>query len=255
MQFEHDHNQESKAGWLQRALFPLLEGSPALGEADNDACNALNPRVDQRGVARPAGACDIGAYEGFIVPSSCGGEGGDGGDHVVGPTPAPTSTPGCVASGYRVKANYGLHSGLQFKRVGTKAIGDQSVLNAGVKDAVDVFGYVEQGVDVCFPGAGKLLFLDAAGSPRAPIATAAPAGYRTLFGCMVMTKALMRFRDAPTGAPLQYTDPWGRQENGWLPGSVRLTALERTAGWFKVDYYATQGWVSAYYVIARGNCW
>ena len=64
----------------------------------------------------------------------------------------------------------------------------------------------------------------------------------------------MRFRDAPGGAPLTYTDPWGRQENGWLPSTVTLTALERTADWIKVDYYGTRGWVSAHHVILHGVC-
>ena len=34
-------------------------------------------------------------------------------------------------------------------------------------DAVDVWGYVEQGVEICFPQLGSVIFLDAAMSPRA----------------------------------------------------------------------------------------
>ena len=37
----------------------LLPGSPAINQGKNDFC----PATDQRGFARPAGACDIGAYE------------------------------------------------------------------------------------------------------------------------------------------------------------------------------------------------
>ena len=196
--------------------------------------------------------------------------------------------PELIASGLRLYARTGLDSGVQFRRVEASAIGDQSLVVTGFMDAVDAYGWVEQGVGVCFPAAGRLLFLDAASSPRAQIPldgysqggmtcadfarpgtllllsgapptarrASSPApilGWR-LQNCMVTTQNLLRFRDAPGGAPLQYTDPWGRQENGWLPSTVTLTALERTADWFKVDYYGTQGWISARHVTTHGTC-
>ena len=37
--------------------------------------------------------------------------------------------------------------------------------------------------------------------------------------CMVTTPGLIRFRDAPGGAPLLYTDPWG-QAGAWLAARV-----------------------------------
>ena len=80
-----------------------------------------------------------------------------------------------IASGYRLYARTGLDSGVQFRRVGAGAIGDQSLLASGFLDAIDVYGWAEQGVGVCFPGAGSLLFLDAAFSPRAPVPL---SGYR-----------------------------------------------------------------------------
>ena len=234
-------------------------------------------------------ACDLGAYEGFLVPRIA--------VESRGSAYAPISDSLCVfcpeliASGLRLYARTGLDSGVQFRRVEASAIGDQSLLASGFMDAVDVYGWVEQGVGVCFPAAGRLLFLDAATSPRAqipldgysqggmtcadfarpgtllllsgdpptarrsiaPAAHASP-GYQPLQGCMVTTQNLLRFRDAPGGAPLHYTDPWGRQENGWLPSTVTLTALERTADWFKVDYYGTQGWISARHVTTHGTC-
>ena len=75
--------------------------------------------------------------------------------------------PDLLAQGYRLRAHNGLDSGVQFRRVDRHAIGDQSLLRSGFIDAIDVYGWAEQGVGVCFPGAGSLLFLDAAFSPRA----------------------------------------------------------------------------------------
>ena len=185
-------------------------------------------------------------------------------------------------SDIRVWAQYGVGSGIQFQRRDVGEIGIQSVIDMGV---LDVWGYAEQDWEVCFPQRSSLLFIDSARIPKAPqpaftyskagmTCTAnnragtlvllpgppAPAqGPAPLFGqrldnCMVITRDMLRFRNAPGGTPLQYTDPWGRQENGWLPSTVTLTALERTPDWFKVDYHGTQGWVSAHHVTPHGTC-
>jgi len=65
-----------------------------------------------------------------------------------------------------VSARYGLQSGVQCKRVDAAGIGNQSVLDAGYIDAIDIYGYVEQGVELCFPRLGSIVFLDAATAPR-----------------------------------------------------------------------------------------
>lgn len=65
-----------------------------------------------------------------------------------------------------VTARYGLQSGVQCKRVDAAGIGNQSVLDAGYIDAFDIYGYVEQGVELCFPRLGSIVFLDAATAPR-----------------------------------------------------------------------------------------
>ena len=131
---------------------PLWQGSPAIDAAASAHC----PSKDIRGVTRPVpagGACDIGAYEGFIVPPPPPVEADDDAD----PSPVPTQGPVCgfcadlLAKGYRLRARYGLESGVQFRRVDRDGIGVQSALDAGFRDAVDVYGYAEQGVEVCFP--------------------------------------------------------------------------------------------------------
>ena len=140
-------------------VYPLATGSPALNAATSTAaiaaCNALltvdGQRFDQRGVPRPVGDyCDLGAYEGFYVPPVE--------DVTKGTAYTPVSPSVCVfcaeliASGLRLYARTGLDSGVQFRRVQASAIGDQSLVASGFMDAVDAYGWVEQGVGVCFPG-------------------------------------------------------------------------------------------------------
>ena len=191
-------------------------------------------------------------------------------------------------SGLRLWARYGLRSGIQFQRRAVGAIGIQSLIDGGVLDVVDVWGYAEQGWELCFPQAGSLVFLDAAGSPRVPESVAAynEDGYtcmaddraglvlllsgpsivaasaardrvlqgRHLGNCMVRTNYILNFRETPGGAPLHFVDIWGREVPGLLPYDVTLTALERTAEWYRVDYHGTQGWISARYVTPLGDC-
>ena len=89
------------------------------------------------------------------------------------PTATSTSRPLAVTCpalsqfGIAVQATYGLASGVQCQRLDDGGIGIQSIVEAGFIDAVDIWGYVEQGVEVCFPQAGRLLFLDARTMPRA----------------------------------------------------------------------------------------
>ena len=71
------------------------------------------------------------------------------------------------ATGIVVHATYGLASGVQCQRLDGGGIGVQAIVDGGFIDAVDIWGYVEQGVEVCFPQAGELLFLDARMMPRA----------------------------------------------------------------------------------------
>ena len=90
------------------------------------------------------------------------------------PTATPTPRPLAVtcpalsqATGIAVSATYGLTSGIQCQRLNGAGIGVQSIIDAGFIDAVDIWGYVVQGVEVCFPQAGRILFLDARTIPRA----------------------------------------------------------------------------------------
>ena len=93
------------------------------------------------------------------------------------PTPTPTSTPRPqiaathvalqAATGATFRPTYGLDSGVHFRQLDGAGIGVQSLIDAGFLEAFDVWGYVEQGVEVCFPQVGRVVFLDASTSPRA----------------------------------------------------------------------------------------
>ena len=70
-------------------------------------------------------------------------------------------------TGMTFEAAYGLDSGVHFRQLDGAGIGIQSIIDAGPLAALDVYGYVEQGVEVCFPQIGRVVFLDARTMPRA----------------------------------------------------------------------------------------
>ncbi|MCY4466038.1 MAG: SH3 domain-containing protein, partial [Chloroflexi bacterium] len=150
-------------------------------------------------------------------------------------------------------------------------------IERGIIDAVDVWGWLGGGAQVCFrQSGGSLLFLDAtttprvvselpaysvdggmicafidrpgtvvlAPGPRLPTATPAPPPSQSLQNCMVTTAHILNFRAGPGGAVIQPL----------IPYNVTLTAVERTAGWFKVDYHGAKGWISAAFVKPQGAC-
>ena len=214
--------------------------------------------------------------------SSGSSSSGASGSRAPTPTPQPRVHTGelLLAQGYGLSATHGLRSGVQFRRLDATGVGIGWVIDMGFLDALDVWGYVEQGVEICFPperGSGGLMFLDAATSPRtaSPLASELRNGYTCasinrpgtvvlvrnapqpsqlpmptalpttmLSGCMVRTINVLNFRDAPAG---NVVEPL-------IPFNVTLTAFERTAGWFKVDYHGARGWISAGFVEPIGAC-
>jgi hypothetical protein len=51
----------------------LLAGSPAIGAGSATIAGVTIPTVDQRGIARPAGKFDIGAFQSALLPTPSGG--------------------------------------------------------------------------------------------------------------------------------------------------------------------------------------
>ena len=164
----------------------------------------------------------------------------------------------------------------QCQRVSGYAIGNAEVAAAAV-DAVDVWGWVLPNTKICFFAAGgSFKFIDTGFIPRVvydlpaysqngmscaiidrpgilalqpgapvpqPTSTPAPRPRRDLFSCMVRTNYILNLRAGPGGDVINLV-PW----------DVTLTAMEKSGGWYKVDYHGQQGWVSADLVEAKGSC-
>jgi len=165
---------------------------------------------------------------------------------------------------------YNITHSTQCQQVDAGGVGNAEVLARGFRDGLDVWSWVLPGTQVCFAGSsGSFLFLDAATAPRAvsalPVerrdgkvcATIRGAGtvvwldgppaapYAPLRDCMVQLDYALNFRATPSrnSAVLRT-----------IPHHARLTAVERTNGWFKVDWHGEKGWVSADYVSPIGRC-
>ncbi len=165
----------------------------------------------------------------------------------------------------------------QCQRIDARGVGKSQVVQAGIIDAVDVWSWVENDTEVCFLASGAVVvFLDANHAPRTvetlpterrneytcvkiphhgsvvllrslppglspPVVVATPK--QPLHDCMVNINATLNLREYPHGMVLAV-----------LPAFVSLTALDRTPGWFEVDYHGKRGWVSADYVNVSGTC-
>ncbi len=64
-----------------------------------------------------------------------------------------------------------------------------------------------------------------------------------LRNCMVTTEHSLFLRESPAGTAI-----------GGVPENATLTALARTADWFKVDDNGEHGWISAKHALPQGDC-
>ena len=191
-----------------------------------------------------------------------------------------------------LKATYGATSGAQCRHVDALGIGNQSVLDAGVVDAVDIWGYVEQGVEVCFPQAGAIILLDATTAPRSVVTIEAYAINGTTCaalnrpGTVVLTPGTSPPAAAPVAAPVETVavaeetvaaaEPQSGQCQVTLTGHLRhraapamgdniigyvargttLPRLSSTTYWIHVEYRGQVGWIidSPRYIVYSGAC-
>ena len=163
----------------------------------------------------------------------------------------------------------------QCQEVSGYVIGNEAIAAAAIY-AVDIWGWVQPNTQVCFARpSGSFKFIDTTPLPRvvydsAPVGVDGmichhdrPAGHgRALAG----PAGAGRHADAPEsmGSPaaawcgrssyLNLRSSPGGPVIGAVPYDVTLTAMARTADWFKVDYLGTAGWVSNGYLEAKGNC-
>lgn len=200
--------------------------------------------------------------------------------------PAPALPQTCATlsgGGAAVTATFGLASGVQCRQVDGAGIGIQSVIDAGFMDAVDVWGYVGQGIEICFPQLGSLTFLDASTSPRAvstiqsvnrngqtcttltragtvvlvpgapstvevPVAaqpSATTTTTTTITGCAVTAIGHLKFLDAPKSEA---------EIIGWITRGSNLAYVSHILGWNQVSHGGQTGWVGGKYSVRGASC-
>lgn len=268
-------------------FYRLLEGSPAIDNGVNTAGQMLG--TDQTGHRRPEGeGYDSGSFE-FDVQEIW--------DIFASPPSAESPSTGrtepintCAAvnerdNGITVEATYGLESGVQCQEIGAAGIGIQWIIDAGFIKAVDIWSYVDQGVQICFDASGLLLFIDATTVPKTvktisyfvtdgktctslwragsvvlqmpqsgtnalPAATAQPLSTPITAANPTQTPPCL----ATTTAAVNLRDaPNGNRIGGIYP-SQTVTVLGSASGWVQVDHLASIGWVSANYLTLSGEC-
>ncbi len=167
-------------------------------------------------------------------------------------------------------------SGTSCQLVEGSEIGHPDVIAVMPSLVVDIWGWITPKTQVCFRAdSGSIKFIDTtmlprtvadlpvvseasgllcatidgagqvalvAGPPAPAIAVETPAADK-LSDCMVRTQYMLNFRAAPGGEIIDI-----------LPFNIKLTAMERSAGFFKVDYMGAQGWVSEDLVEPIGTC-
>ena len=212
---------------------------------------------------------------------------GDGTSNINVAPPSPPATCGNVPSSIAVvTATYGLASGLQCQLVDGGGIGVQSIIDAGFISAVNLWGYVEQGAEICFPHLGSLVFLDSAVTPR----MASPIGaYRKGNStCAQVSRAgtvVLMSGAPPTAGPPAGTAPAADQPAAsqpaasqpavsgcpihttghlrlraapslqgetldYVPRGSNLISTSRTTFWYQVTYRGLTGWIGHKYVSA-----
>ena len=132
-------------------------------------------------------------------------------DAVWKPTPyIPTGDTLSKQTDLTLSAVDGFYSGIQFQRLDAGGVGLPEVVAMEVLDAVDVWGEIGGGYEVCFPHAGNTIFLDAANAPRTiePIAHRYEHGYTCVAhdraGTIVVVRAdtVRESESAPAPAPV-----------------------------------------------------
>lgn len=180
---------------------------------------------------------------------------------------------------------------IHFREIEVGHLGEQWVIDAGARTAIDIWSPLPLAAEVCFAGVGSLLLLDAAFSPRLPtpmesyLRAGKTCSQLDRAGTMVLMPGQPSIMPtspptatpapAPTANPYLIADPLDSQRTladcmvrsdlvlnfrdgpagrivSWYAGSSE--ALSRTRNWFQVSYLGEEGWISAHYVTTSGDC-
>ncbi|MXX50070.1 MAG: LysM peptidoglycan-binding domain-containing protein, partial [Chloroflexi bacterium] len=176
----------------------------------------------------------------------------------------PFSCPDAPA-GYLVRT---VSKGVRCQPVVIADIDKHPLMNAGVEQALNIWGEVAAGVEFCFSGAGTVVFEDTSVTPAlaTKLATVKKDGMTCaqvpgpgrvvhvaaltddesipLTDCQVTTSNVARLLDSPAGENIL----------ALVPFNIAMPAQARTANWFLVDILDRSGWVSADMVETEGAC-
>ena len=223
-------------------------------------------------------------------PSGSGPNGagpGAGGDNNERAPVASTCETLVKTTNLKVSATYGLGSGIQCQRVNPAVIGNAAVQRQGIQDAVDIWGYAEQGYQLCYPQPGRVVFLDAATSPRAvvnvnysqsngytcvshnragtavlvapaptesqPVKASAPRITPGTYDSISSAILLNDCNVTPSTTLKLRAAPWGRSLALARQGR-QVKATARTHSWFKIDTGERIGWIAAWLTSADVSC-
>lgn len=270
------------------AYYTLQEGSPAIDAAAAEYCLA----VDQRGLIRIPEFCDIGAAEfeqgafSFQIQSALAaltpgtGAGGSSqdeasdGDAESGPTAIRSN---CTQLPGHIKVTgFDNSSNINCTHLDYSGLHNQTLVNGGALQAVDVFGWIASPISACFQrDSGGIVMLDAANSPRniVPLRTRSEDGWQCASVDRVGTVVLMPVSFFTSGAinepiwllsectvttteilnlraqPIADSDVLANVLN-----DVSLAADQRATHFYRVNYYGIVGWLSQEYLSYSGNC-
>ncbi|MCY4465932.1 MAG: SH3 domain-containing protein, partial [Chloroflexi bacterium] len=237
-------------------ITPQSFGANTIGRNSNPTCLRLHRRPSVKQAAAGDGLV-------YIPPTA---------------TPSATATPG-ISSCLTLPGivTYNITESTQCQRLDAVGIGNAEIAASGFADAVNVWSWILPGTKICFEAEGSafkfidttalprvvydlpatnengltcgiidrpgnLILLPGARPPAAQMQTTAPQE-TTLSGCMVRTQYILNFRASPGGDVIRA-----------VPYNVTLTAVARTADWFKVDFHGVKGWISADFVEQIGTC-
>ena len=206
----------------------------------------------------------------------------------------PPRPPTCLeVTGAVVTAAQGLDSGVQCQDVSAAGVGNQTVYDAGFIAAVDIWGDLGPGVEICFPQIGALMFLDAAEAPRvartlesravngttcaslnrAGMVVLVPGQPTTAAEPAVVPEPEPAAEPAPEpetmvsepmvdGCPIHTTghinfraEPsLDAEKLGVVLRGTTVGSISRIWGWYQINFQGRTGWIGGRYVDNIGNC-
>lgn len=192
--------------------------------------------------------------------------------------PLPVTCPSLPAD--IIVSGFGTHT--QCKQVGAAGVAIPELMAQGILSAVDVFGQVDAEVRICFPENGRLIFLDAATSPRTQMDLPAErsdgmtCGRIDRIGTVVLLQggdttavasdpAPAAVETSPPSSPfcqLRTTDYLSLRAGpsvfyarlDAMPVGAGLIATARAGDWYLVEYDGQQGWASGAYLTKSAGC-